>query len=331
MTSHQRLTADFLAHLEFERGLSSNTAQGYGSDLRQFGEFLQAGHVTAVKATHTHLMSFLAGLAKGDRPVGPATVRRKAACLRSFYRFLDLEGLIDDDPSDCLPKAPKNKSLPRVLSHEQVALLLAQLAGTSPLALRDRAMFEVMYGCGLRASETTGLHLESVDTRAGMLRAFGKGSKERIVPVGLEALDAIETYLQDGRPKLVKLRPERCLFVNSRGGQLTRQGLHKIVRGYATRAGLEGDMSPHTLRHTFATHVFSGGCDLRTLQEMLGHADVSTTTIYTHLAASHMTEAYFASHPRARVDAKREEMEESAALRIDARRVGSVPTTEGSK
>jgi integrase/recombinase XerD len=299
MTSHQRLAADFLAHLEFERGLSSNTAQAYRSDLGLFGEFLQARHVTAVKATHTHLMSFLAGLSKGERPVGPATVQRRAACLRSFYRFLEVEGLIDDNPSYDLPKAPKEKTLPRVLSHEQVALLLAQLTGTSPLALRDRALFEVMYGCGLRASETTGLRVESVDAQAGMLRAFGKGSKERIVPVGLEALDAIESYLQDGRPKLVKSRPEPCLFVNSRGGQLTRQGLHKIIKGYAARAGLDAEMSPHTLRHTFATHVFSGGCDLRTLQEMLGHADVSTTTVYTHLTASHMTEAYFNAHPRA--------------------------------
>ena len=299
MIIQDRLTSEFLAFLEYERGLSPNTADAYRHDLRQFGEYLNGQGVTPAKATHTDLMDFLTGLSKGERPVGPATLQRKAACLRSFYRWLDVEGLIDDDPSHDLPKAPKNKSLPRVLSHEQIALLLGQLSGTSPLNLRDRAILEVMYGCGLRVSEAIGLHVGSVDARARMLRAFGKGSKERIVPVGLEALDAIEIYLRDGRPSLVKSRPEPCLFVNSRGGQLTRMGIYKIIQGYAKRAGLDADMSPHTLRHTFATHVFSGGCDLRTLQEMLGHSDVVTTTLYTHLTASHMNEAYFSAHPRA--------------------------------
>jgi integrase/recombinase XerD len=300
MTPHGRLTADFLAHLEYERGLASNTTQAYRHDLAQYGEFLEARSVTAVEAGHTDLMGFLAGLSEGKRPVAPATVRRKSACLKSFYRWLELEGMIDEDPSDDLPKTPKQKAAPHVLSLEQVALLLAQLTGTSPLGLRDRALFEVMYGCGLRASEATGLRVESVDTEAGMLRAYGKGSKERIVPVGLGALDAIEAYLRRGRPMLVKSSREPSLFVNYRGGQLTRQGLYKIVQGYAARAGLDGGMSPHTLRHTFATHVFSAGCDLRILQEMLGHSDVSTTTIYTHLTAAHMAKAFFASHPRAR-------------------------------
>ena len=301
MISHERLISEFFAHLEYERGLSRNTSQSYRIDLGQFGDFLQARGVSALAAEREHLIDWLAAFSNSEPPAAPATVRRKASCLKSFYRWLVVEGRIGEDPSDELPKVLQRRPLPRVLSHEQVARLLAELGSASPLALRDRAILEVMYGCGLRASETTGLHVESVDTHAGTLRAFGKGSKERIVPVGLRALDAIEAYLCDSRPKLVKHRLEPCLFVNSRGRYLSRQGLYKIVQGCAARAGLAGDMSLHTLRHTFATHVFSGGCDLRTLQEMLGHSDVTTTVIYTHLTAAHMTEAYCAAHPRARV------------------------------
>jgi integrase/recombinase XerD len=195
----------------------------------------------------------------------------------------------------------RSRKLPQVLTRGEVEKLLSQPSGTDPHALRDRALLELMYASGLRASEAIGLELADLDLDERMLRARGKGSKERIVPIGQAALRALNVYLERGRPKLVKDRPETHLFVNFRGGQLTRQGLYKIVRRHATSAGLADRMSPHTLRHTFATHLLAGGCDLRSVQEMLGHADVSTTQLYTHLSSDRLKDVYFKSHPRATV------------------------------
>jgi len=293
---------DFLAYLEFERGLSRNTLEAYRSDLLQFGAFLGRRGVTALEAGHEDLAGFLAALAAGgeDRPpVAPATLQRKAACLRSFYRHLRREGILESDPTAELRAPRKSQRLPKVLSREEVAGLLAAPRGTDPAALRDRALLELMYACGLRASEAIGLELRDVDLEACLLRARGKGSKERIVPIGREAVAAVTAYIQRGRPAIVGLREERHLFVNRRGGGLTRQGLYKIVQRHARAVGLDDRMSPHTLRHTFATHLLAGGCDLRSLQEMLGHADIATTQIYTHLSADRLKDAYFKAHPRA--------------------------------
>ena len=253
-------------------------------------------------AQHEHLAAFLAELAGGDEdrpPVAPATLQRKAACLRSFYRHLRREGILDRDPTADLRAPRKSQRLPQVLSRDEVRRLLEAPRGTDPATLRDRALLELMYACGLRASEAIGLHVGDLDLRAGVLRARGKGSKERIVPVGRQAVAAVRVYLSHGRPALVGLRDEAKLFVNRRGGGLTRQGLYKIVQRHARAAGLEGKMSPHTLRHTFATHLLAGGCDLRSLQEMLGHADIATTQIYTHLSAERLKDTYFKAHPRA--------------------------------
>jgi integrase/recombinase XerD len=181
-----------------------------------------------------------------------------------------------------------------------VQRLLEQPKGTDPIALRDRALLELMYACGLRASETIDLDVGHVDLVDHVVRARGKGSKERLVPVGRAAARAVADYLRRGRPALVGERTQPRLFVNFRGGQLTRQGLYKIIARHARTAGLEEKMSPHTLRHTFATHLLAGGCDLRSVQEMLGHADVSTTQLYTHLSNQHIKDAYFRAHPRAR-------------------------------
>jgi integrase/recombinase XerD len=194
---------------------------------------------------------------------------------------------------------PKLQRLPKVLSREEVAKLLEQPKGTEPLALRDRGLLEVMYACGLRVSEAIGLEVGDVDLEEGMLRARGKGSKERIVPVGRRAVEALELYRRRGRPPLVGVGVESHLFVNHRGKGLTRQGIYKIIQSHARTAGLAERMTPHTLRHTFATHLLSGGCDLRSLQEMLGHADLATTQIYTHLSAERLKDAYFEAHPRA--------------------------------
>jgi integrase/recombinase XerD len=299
----EHLVLDFLAYLEFERGLSRNTLEAYRSDLLQLGGHLQRTGGDALTLGHAELADFVAGLAAGsdDRPpVKPATLQRKVACLRSFYRHLRRQSLIVDDPTAHL-KAPKpSRRLPQVLTRDEVARLLEQPRGTEPPALRDRALLEVMYACGLRASEAIGLEVGDVDLEAAILRARGKGSKERLVPIGSTAAKALAVYLQRARPHLAGDRMEARLFLNHRGSGLTRQGLYKIVQRHARSAGLAAKMSPHTLRHTFATHLLAGGCDLRSLQEMLGHADIATTQLYTHLSAERLKDVYFDAHPRAK-------------------------------
>ncbi len=301
----EHLVLDFLAYLEFERGLSRNTLDAYRTDLLQYGRFLEERGQSALEATPGDVSDFLEVLAKGSEerpPASPATIHRKSACLRSFYRHLRRDGLLDTDPTASLSTPRRSRKLPQVLTRGEIEKLLGQPRGTEPAALRDRALLEVMYACGLRASEAIGLELMDVDVDEGVLRARGKGSKERVVPIGQAALRALRIYLERGRPKLVKGAPEVHLFVNFRGGHLTRQGLYKIVRRHAQTAGLADRMSPHTLRHTFATHLLAGGCDLRSVQEMLGHADVSTTQLYTHLSSERLKDVYFRAHPRARTD-----------------------------
>jgi integrase/recombinase XerD len=323
------LTLDFLAYLELERGLSRNTLAAYACDLSQLREFLAPRGRGLLQADHGELAAFLAGLAagSGDRPpVAPATLQRKVACLRSFYRLLRREELLGHDPTADLRGPRPTQRLPAVLSREEVSALLAQPRGEQPLALRDRALLEVMYACGLRASEAIGLQLGDIDLEEGMLRARGKGSKERLIPVGRHALRALRAWCEQGRPAILGALAKRpsapalsgargrrvgaavrsadssvqsTLFLNRRGLPLTRQGLYKIVQGHARRAGLHERMSPHTLRHSFATHLLAGGCDLRSLQEMLGHADLATTQVYTHLSAESLKEVYFSAHPRA--------------------------------
>jgi integrase/recombinase XerD len=300
---YEATVLDFLAHLEFERGLSRNTLAAYRTDLLQFGRFLAERGREATSAVAEDLSLFLAQLANGDGngtpPCSSATIHRKAACLRSFYRHLRREELIDDDPAAELPTPRRGKKLPEVLSYSEVRHVLAQPRGDEPTVYRDRALLELMYASGLRASETISLEIGDVDLDAGVLKARGKGSKERVVPVGDKAIAAIRAYLRSGRPQLLRNHDERKLFLNFRGGPLTRQGLYKIVLRHAETAGLAGRMSPHTLRHSFATHLLSGGCDLRSVQEMLGHADLSTTQLYTHLSGEELREVYFKAHPRA--------------------------------
>jgi integrase/recombinase XerD len=298
---YEALVLDFLAHLEFERGLSRNTLAAYRTDLLQFGRFLAERERDATDAEAGDLSDFLADIARGNgrAPCSTATVNRKAACLRSFYRHLRREEAIDDDPAARLETPRRGKKLPEVLSYGEVQRLLAQPRGNDPVTLRDRALLELMYASGLRASETISLEISDLDLDHGIVRARGKGSKERLIPVGGKALAAVRVYLRAGRPDLVRANEERKLFLNFRGGPLTRQGLYKIVLRHAESAGLGERMSPHTLRHSFATHLLAGGCDLRSVQEMLGHADLSTTQLYTHLSGEELKEAYFKAHPRA--------------------------------
>jgi integrase/recombinase XerD len=300
--SHEDLVLDFVAYLELERGLSRNTLEAYRSDLLQFGAWLEAHGKDALRVEHGDLAAFVATLAAGGDgrpPAASTTIQRKVACLRSFYRHLRREEILDRDPTAELKGPPRGKKLPQVLTRDEVALLLSQPRGGSPAALRDRALLELMYACGLRASEAVGIRLDELDLDDGVLRANGKGAKERLVPVGSKAVAALFAYLTVARPKLVGIGDEAHVFVNQRGQGLTRQGLYKIVQRHARGAGLAQKMSPHTLRHTFATHLLAGGCDLRSLQEMLGHADIATTQIYTHLSADRLRDVYFAAHPRA--------------------------------
>jgi integrase/recombinase XerD len=293
---------DFLAYLELERGLSRNTLEAYRSDLLQFGDFLRRSRLTLAQTRHGDIAAFLSELAAGTPerpPVAAATLSRKVAALRSFYRHLRREGTLEHDPTAEVRGPRKTRTLPRVLSREEVTRLLAEPRGADPRAVRDRALLEVMYACGLRASEAIALELADVDLEEGVLCARGKGTKERIVPIGRQAVAALRAYCRSGRPELLGAGAESRLFLNRRGTRLTRQGLYKIVQGHARRVGLEEKMSPHTLRHTFATHLLAGGCDLRSLQEMLGHADLATTQVYTHLSAERLKDAYFSAHPRA--------------------------------
>ena len=296
------LVLDFLSYLELERGLSRNTLNAYRTDLLQYGEYLEAHAADPLTVRPADVAEFLAELATGNGrpPCASSTIHRKAACLRSFYKHLRREELIDTDPTAALSAPRRSKKLPQVLNYAEVQKLLASPRGDEPTALRDRALLEVMYACGLRASETIGLDVGDVDLREGFLRARGKGSKERLVPLGRQAIAALNAYIRDGRPRLVGERAEPKLFVNFRGGPLSRQGLYKIVQRHARAAGLDGKLSPHTLRHSFATHLLAGGCDLRAVQEMLGHADISTTQMYTHLSGEQLKQVYFEAHPRAK-------------------------------
>jgi integrase/recombinase XerD len=278
------LMLEFLGYLELERGLSRNTLEAYRSDLEQYGAYLRDRGLDPLEITPAELAGFVTALAEGDdkrpRPA-PATLQRKIACLRSFYKHLRREQLIDYDPASEL-RAPRSRArLPEVLSRDEVAVLLSQPVGSTATGLRDRALLETMYACGLRASEAIGLELSELDLEAGILRARGKGSKERLVPIGSKAIGSLRAYLEQGRPRMVGVRDETRVFVNHRGAGLSRQGLYKIVQRHASSAGLAHRMSPHTLRHTFATHLLAGGCDLRSLQEMLGHADIATSSIPT--------------------------------------------------
>ena len=288
-------------------GCRGTRSDAYRTDLFQYGEYLAAHDVDALTARPAEIADFLAELAtgEGERPaVSASTIHRKAACLRSFYKHLRRDELIVEDPTAALSSAPRrSKKLPHVLNYAEVQKLLAAPKGSEPTALRDRALLEVMYACGLRASETIGLEVADVDLREGFLRARGKGSKERLVPLGRQAILAINGYLRGGRGEAGR-RPPRAEAVR----QLPRRAADPAGplqdRPEATRAtpGLGGKMSPHTLRHSFATHLLAGGCDLRAVQEMLGHADISTTQMYTHLSGERLKEVYFSAHPRANED-----------------------------
>jgi integrase/recombinase XerD len=288
----------FLNFLVVEKGLSPNTLEGYSRDLNRYLRFLEAKGETDLSRTQTEdLYAYLMDL-KQNR-FSPRTQARHLSALKSFYRFLQEEGIRPDNPARPLRGPKPLRSLPKTLSEKEVDLLIGRPRTDSPTGLRDAALLEVLYATGLRVSELTGLTLDQLDLETPLIRTLGKGSKERLVPLGRSAYQALKAYLEKGRPALIKNPMVPWVFLNRLGGRLTRQGFWKILKSYGARCGLSLKVSPHTLRHTFATHLLEGGADLRSIQTLLGHADISTTQIYTLVTREHLREVYRRFHPRA--------------------------------
>jgi integrase/recombinase XerD len=267
--------------------------------------FLNSRGVTdPVDAGEAEIAAFVAHLSEAEFEPGkryrPSSVARALAAVRSLHRFLLLEGDTEADPAEGVARPKVPRTLPRPLTVDEVAALVAAPAGEDSVALRDRAILETLYGAGLRISELVGLDVDDVDLDEGSVRAVGKGSKERVVPLGRYGVRALEGYLVRGRPDLASARTKGALFLNQRGGRLTRQGCTNIIKAMARRAGIRKRVTPHMLRHSFATHLLEGGADVRVVQELLGHASVATTQIYTLVTKDRLREVYFTSHPRAR-------------------------------
>ncbi|HEY8393286.1 MAG TPA: site-specific tyrosine recombinase XerD [Thermaerobacter sp.] len=293
-----RLIQEFIDYLRVERGLASNTLASYGRDLAHFAAFLRDRGLPLAAVDRPLLMAYLHELHRSGRRA--ATRARRLAALRGFFRYLHEEGYLPADPTEGLASPRLERRLPRVLSVAEVTRLLNGPDASRPEGLRDRAMLELLYATGMRVSELVGLDLDDVHLDHGYARCRGKGGKERVVPVGVPALRAVRDYLLRGRPRLVRRLGERALFLNRRGGRISRQAVWKLLKTYARAAGIGRPVTPHTLRHSFATHLLAHGADLRSVQELLGHADVTTTQIYTHLTRRHLLETYMQAHPRAR-------------------------------
>ncbi len=285
--------------MRFERGLATTTTAAYSSDLAQLVQFLEEQRTASpgdVKSTD--LRQFIYGLKAAG--LAPSTIRRKISSLRSYFGFLLAEAIIESDPSELLEGPKSGRALPTVLSAEEVEALLDAPNGEDPLAPRDRAMLELMYAAGLRISELIALRTRDLDMEERLIRVRGKGSKQRIIPFGGKASEAITVYLETARAGLAKGRAhDGALFLGRRGRRLSRMGAWKIIRRNVDRAGIRKRVTPHTIRHTFATHLLQGGADIAAVQEMLGHADISTTQIYTHLDRSYLSEVHRRYHPRA--------------------------------
>ncbi|MBO8159167.1 site-specific tyrosine recombinase XerD [Thermosyntropha sp.] len=295
----ERYKAAFIEYLIYEKGLSSNSVESYRRDLDKFFSFLK--QKDKFKEPNDigkdDILDFLGWqLEKG---AAHSTVARSLSCIKSFYKFLQMEGYVEKNPTVNLETPRVKRKLPDVLSVAEVEKLMQQPDVLTPIGIRDRAMLELMYGTGIRVSELLSLNIDDINMTAGFLRCFGKGRKERIIPVNQTSLDWIGRYLSKSRNFLVKNHFERTLFVNAKGKKMSRQGFFKILANYAKKANINKEVTPHTLRHSFATHLLENGADLRVVQEILGHADISTTQIYTHLTKSRLREIYNECHPRA--------------------------------
>ncbi len=292
-----RLRERYLSHLAVERGLSRNSLEAYDRDLRRYlGRLGACGVSAAGQVARAHISGFLVELA--GYGLSPVTLARTISAIRGFHRFLSGEGLAPSDPSADLESPKPPQRLPEVLDYPSIERLLSQPDPSSPLGLRDRAMLELMYACGLRVSELLALSLKDLFFGEGFLRCLGKGSKERLIPVGGSAVEWVCRYAGEARPALAGKQETETLFLNCRGRPLSRMGFWKILKSYAAKAGIRKRVHPHILRHSFATHLLEGGADLRSVQEMLGHADISTTQIYTHVDREYLKEVHRQFHPR---------------------------------
>ncbi len=287
----------YLNYALAERGLARNTVEAYARDLADFSTFAARRGVTEPGAVRRSTLTLYL-LALRRRGLAPSTVARRLAAIRGWTAFQLREGQIADDPALDLSPSRRARRLPVVLTVDEVERILSQPRGKEPAALRDRAILELLYAAGLRVSELVALDAGDVQLSMEYVRCVGKGSKERIVPIGSQAVGAIRDYLVLARPALAGRRARTALFLNRRGGRLTRQGVWAVLKGHAAQAGIRKPLSPHTLRHSFATHLLDGGADLRAVQEMLGHASIVTTQIYTHLTRSRLRDAYRRAHPR---------------------------------
>lgn len=296
---------EFIHYLSVERGLAQNTLASYRIDLGQYLTHLkQQGVSSLAQANRNHILSHLYKLQKEGK--APATISRHLAALKHFYRFLQSEEILQEDYTMGLESPKLAQRLPHVLTTAEVENLLSQPQLADPAGLRDKAMLEIIYATGIRVSEMISLNIPDVELDLGYIRCFGKGSKERIIPLGSVAARYIREYLSRSRVKLTKGKSDhQALFVNVQGKRLTRQGFWKIIKKYAKECKIEKSITPHTLRHSFATHLLENGADLRAVQEMLGHADISTTQIYTHLTKLRLKEVYTSAHPRANLNSNK--------------------------
>lgn len=296
-TASQRALQNYLNYLQVERGLSKNTVQAYGRDVEEFLAFLQKRSVSLDQARREELQDYIQHLY--GRPLGPRSVARKIAALRSLFRFLLLDGYVRQDPTELLESPKTWHQLPKYLTEAEVERLLEQPPLEKPHGLRDRTMLEVLYATGLRVSELVRLRLEEVHSEAGFLRILGKGAKERLVPLGDSAQSFLRRYLDESRSHFLRRRTgSPFVFLTQQGGPMSRQYFWKLVEKYGRLAGIDKKLSPHILRHSFATHLLEHGADLRSVQMMLGHADISTTQIYTHISRVRLQQIYEKYHPR---------------------------------
>jgi len=288
----------FIDYLTIERGLSSNTVSAYAHDLVQFAAYAgEHGASSVGEITERTVEGFLQGLR--EAAMSPNSISRKLSAIKTFCKFACREGFTDTDFTAEIEGMKGAKRLPSVLSVEEVASLLNQPDMETEAGLRDKAMLETLYASGLRVSELINLRLSDLNLSVGFLRCFGKGSKERIVPLGKVAIGYLERYMAESRPAYARSGSSEYLFLTIRGRKMSRVGFWKLIKRHAARAGITRSITPHTLRHSFATHLLQGGADLRSIQEMLGHADIATTQIYTHVTQDHLKEVYRETHPRA--------------------------------
>lgn len=289
---------DYLHYLKVERGLSENTINSYGIDLKLFLEYLRENEIPSFKQVNKEVIVNYMQSEKNNNKAN-SSILRSVSSLRKFFQYLAQEKIIEKDPMLLIDTPKKKQHLPQVLTKEEVEKLLRSPNTGQVLGLRDRVMLELMYATGLRISEIINLKLEDLHLTMGTLQTLGKGHKERIVPVGDEAIKWVNRYLEEARPKLLKQKRSNYLFLNFHGNNLTRQGVWKNLKAEVRKAGIQKNITPHTLRHSFATHILENGADLRIVQKLLGHADISTTQIYTHLSNKQLADIYNRAHPRA--------------------------------